>query len=177
MIANLLTGIISLVTFPGVMLHEWSHKYICDRVAVPVDKVCYFRLGNPAGYVIHDSVESFGKMFLITMAPFLINTALAIAVFSLAFSIPSQTVSYFALCWLGISIAIHSLPSTKDLENLLQNARRQWRHNIAALLAIPAIWLLKLVRFRDTIWLGLIYAIILLILTSLLAKGARLISQ
>ncbi len=175
MIANLLASIISLVTFPGVILHEWSHKFICDRVAIPVHRVCYFRLGSPAGYIIHNGIENFGKMFLITIAPFLINTTLAVAIFFLAFSMPSRSTLFFVLCWLGISLAMHSFPSTGDLENLLQNARRQWRHNIAALLALPAVWLFKLVRLRDTIWLGLIHAVVVLVLTGLLAKWFRLV--
>ncbi len=172
MIANLLANIVSLITFPGVILHEWSHKFICERVAIPVHKVCYFRLGNPVGYVIHGDVESFSKMFLITMAPFVINTTLAVVIFSLAFIMPSRNTLYFALCWLGISLAMHSLPSTDDFNNLLQNARQQWRHNFAALLALPVVWLLKLLRFRDTIWLGLFHAVIMLALTDLLVKGA-----
>jgi len=43
--------LIALVTFPGIILHEWAHKFFCDRTGVPVYKTCYFRLGNPAGYV------------------------------------------------------------------------------------------------------------------------------
>ncbi len=170
--ATLLSRLTSLLTFPGIILHEWSHKFFCDRLSVPVQKVCYFRLGDPPGYIIHDKVDNFGKMFLITVAPFLINTAFAFTIFVLALKMPSRTGVYFALCWLGISAAMHSPPSTQDIENLYLDARRSQKHSILALLSLPIIWLLKLLKFRDMVWVALLYAIFILILTAFLVDGA-----
>jgi len=43
--------LIALVTFPGVILHEYVHKRVAMAVGLQVYKVVYFRIGNPAGYV------------------------------------------------------------------------------------------------------------------------------
>ena len=46
--------LISLVTFPGVVVHEAAHRFFCDVTDTPVYEVSYFRpRGKPAGYVIH----------------------------------------------------------------------------------------------------------------------------
>jgi len=173
--SNLLTGIAALVTFPGIILHEWSHKLICARLAVPVYKTCYFRLGNPAGYIVHAEVKSFGKVFSIAMAPFLICSGLAATTFGLAFILPSSTTLRLALYWLGISLAMHSLPSTQDVNNLYCHARQSCNRNIIALLALPAVWLIKLLRFHDSMWAGLLHAVIMLIATGLLLRGVKLL--
>ena len=44
--------LISLVTFPGVIVHEAAHLPFCRLRRMPVVEVCFFRVGNPAGYVI-----------------------------------------------------------------------------------------------------------------------------
>ena len=50
--------LISLVTFPGVIVHELAHVVFCRLTKTPILSVCYFRLGNPAGYVIHERPSS-----------------------------------------------------------------------------------------------------------------------
>lgn len=173
MIPTLLLRLIALLTFPGIVLHEWSHKFFCDRLAIPVRKTCYFTLGNPSGYVIHSEVKNFNKMLLVTIAPFLTNTAFALAVFVLALQMPRRTGVYFGLCWLGVAIAMHSLPSVQDLHNLYLHAKQSWKHNALALLSLPALSLMKFCRFYNTVWSGLVYAILLLLLIALLLTQVK----
>lgn len=46
--------LISIVTFPGVIVHEMAHQIFCRLCGVAVFDVCYFRFGNPSGYVVHE---------------------------------------------------------------------------------------------------------------------------
>jgi hypothetical protein len=165
--------LIALITFPGIILHEWAHKFFCDRTKVPVYKTCYFRLGNPAGYVIHSPADTYGKAFLISTAPFLVNTAIAVIVFSIAVIIPLGLIAYI-LYWLGISIAMHSFPSSEDADNLWSYSKRAWRRNPLALFSLPVIGLIKLAKILSAIWFDLLYAIFLLLLVAAIIKGGDL---
>jgi hypothetical protein len=137
---------------------------------VPVYKTCYFRLGNPAGYVIHGPVDNYGKAFLIATAPFLVNTAVAVILFFIAVIIPLGLITYL-LYWLGISIAMHSFPSSEDADNLWHYSKRALRRNPLALFGFPVVGLIKLAGKLSAIWFDLLYAVALLILAALLAKG------
>jgi len=163
----------ALLTFPGIILHEWAHKFSCNRVRVPVYKTCYFRLGNPAGYVIHGSVDSYGKALIINTAPFLVNTLIALIAFFIAVNAsPGPTI--YVLYWLGISIAMHSFPSSGDADNLWRYTMIAWRNNPLALLGFPVVSLIKLANILRAIWLDLLYAIALLLLVAFLSKGGNL---
>ena len=166
--------LIALITFPGIILHEWAHKFFCDRTRVPVYKTCYFRLGNPAGYVIHGQVDNYGKAFLIATAPFLVNTTISVILFSIAVILPLGLAAYI-LYWLGISIAMHSFPSSQDADNLWSYSKKAWRSNPLVLLGFPVVGLIKLARLLSAIWFDLVYAIALLLVIALLIKGGDLL--
>jgi hypothetical protein len=111
--------LVALLTFPGVIVHELAHRLSCAVAGVPVYKVRYFRLGNPSGYVVHGGTRDYSGAFLICVAPFLFNSGAALAFF--AFAINGDFAGAAAvplLCWLGISIAMHSFPSRADADNL-----------------------------------------------------------
>jgi hypothetical protein len=165
--------LIALVTFPGVILHEWAHKFFCERTRVPVYKTCYFRLGNPAGYVLHGPVDSYGKAFLIATAPFLVNTVMTVILFVVAVIIPLGLIAIL-LYWLGISIAMHSFPSSQDADSLWQYSKINWWRNPLVLLGFPVIGLIKLAGILNAIWFDLIFAIVLLLLVALVVKGNSL---
>ena len=46
--------VIAIVTFPGVIVHEAGHLFFCKLFELQVYAVCFFRVGNPAGYVVHE---------------------------------------------------------------------------------------------------------------------------
>ena len=165
--------LIALITFPGIILHEWAHKFFCDRTKIPVYKTCYFRLGNPAGYVIHGQVDNYGKAFLISTAPFLVNTTIAVILFFIAVIIPLGLIAYI-LYWLGLSIAMHSFPSSQDADNLWDYSKKSWRRNPLVLLSFPVVGLIKLARLLSAIWFDLVYAIALLLLVAFIIKGGNL---
>ena len=75
--------ILSLITFPGVVMHEAGHKFFCDWAGVRVLEVCYFRFGNPAGFVVHESPRKFSQSFFISVGPLILGTLFSILLFLL----------------------------------------------------------------------------------------------
>jgi hypothetical protein len=41
--------LISLLSFPGIIVHEFAHLIFCRLRKVAILDVCYFRFDNPAG--------------------------------------------------------------------------------------------------------------------------------
>lgn len=103
------------LTFPGVAIHEWSHKIFCQLSGLKVVKAVYFRFGNPSGYVIHEAPKNYVQSFFVATGPIIFNSALSI---SLSYAISWLTPgSYwrFIFLWLAFSIAAHAFPSEQDL--------------------------------------------------------------
>lgn len=158
--ANLLGLVVTWVTFPGVVLHEWSHKFFCDRVEVPVYEVKYFRFGDPAGYVRHGEVTRYGDAFLITIAPFIINSIVALLMFMLpAFKVTGIFNLFFV--WLGVSFAMHAFPSDGDAKHIWERSKSVWRQNPVALLGFPLVIIIRIANLLRMFWFDLIYAVIL----------------
>ena len=86
--------VISLLTFPGIIIHELAHSIFCNITQVQVYKVCYFRLGNPSGFVIHEPADSYWKALLIDIAPFLINTLTSLLIFAIAINLSQSLIAY-----------------------------------------------------------------------------------
>ena len=157
--------VIAILTFPGVMVHEAGHKLFCHITGVPVYETCYFRVGNPAGYVIHGPVYSYGAAFVISVAPLIVNTATALFIFSIATNV-SSPLAVWALLWLGISIGMHSFPSSGDADNLWHESKDtvSAKHGMWALLAVfgfPLVILIKAANVLSIIWFDLFYALAL----------------
>lgn len=117
--------LISIVTFPGVIMHEFAHRLFCDITRVPVYAVCYFRVDKTAGYVIHAPTKSIIKSFLITCGPFIINTILcamllAFPMVSYQFGKPGHYILTNVLGWLGFSVGSHAIPSKMDVDNFIE---------------------------------------------------------
>lgn len=155
--------LISLLTFPGVIAHEFGHQFFCRLFRVPVFKVCYFRFGNPAGYVQHEEPQHFAQSFFITVGPFIVNNLLAVGAFVCALSVVvGDTTAQLVFGWLGFSFAMHSFPSTADAKNLWAMT---WRHTIPniflMLVALPFVAIIYVANLLRYIWFDLIWAVFL----------------
>ena len=157
--------LISIITFPGVIVHEFAHQLFCRLSRVPVFKVCYFRFANPCGYVIHESVESPWKNLIISIGPFIVNSILgAIIIFPAAIDV-MEFKDYtnplsLLLAWLGVSILMHSFPSSGDASSLYESVIKNRSVNILIkIVMLPVVGLIYLGAFGSVVWLDLIYAI------------------
>jgi Putative zincin peptidase len=156
--------LIALVTFPGVIVHEASHLFFCKLRRVAVFDVCYFRIGNPSGYVIHENPNNFTSSFLIAVGPFIINSLLCV-LFCFPALVPVRMfgkedfICYF-LIWLGISIGMHAFPSTQDANVLWQQAKKSASlFNPLAILSFPLVGLIYLANLLRMLWLDYLYGI------------------
>jgi Putative zincin peptidase len=170
--------LIALATFPGVIVHEMAHQLFCRWFRVPVFDACYFRIGNPSGYVIHEKPRKESQQIWIGVGPFLVNTIVgALVAFPgvipvLKFDAGRPVDAFFI--WLGISIAMHAFPSTADAKSIwkaVSSAQVPW---LGKLIAIPVVALIYLGAIGSFFWLDAVYGVVVAIalpniMTALLA--------
>lgn len=156
--------IISILTFPGVIVHEFAHMFFCKVRKIAVFDACYFRIGNPAGYVVHENTDNFTTTFLVSMGPFVVNTLLCLliclpAYMPVKFFDLDHPLSYF-LIWLGVSIGMHAIPSNQDADNVFQQAKQQVKNwNILAILSFPLVGLIYIFNLLRILWADLLYGV------------------
>ncbi|MBI3290805.1 DUF3267 domain-containing protein [Candidatus Falkowbacteria bacterium] len=156
--------LIALFTFPGVIAHEIGHRLFADWAKVPVYKVCYFRVGNPAGYVSHGPVNGLKSSFLISVGPLIVNTLLcAVVTFSAVFPLyilkaEQYSLVFILLIWVGFSIGMHAFPSNEDMGNLVNNVKGAKQGGPLLLAAKFFAGLLRLANALRVIWFDAIYA-------------------
>lgn len=123
-------SLITLLTLPGLIIHEIAHRFICDILDIPVYKVQYYEISPKklSGCVVHAPPPDCFHQFLICLAPFFINSLFCM-VFTFPFiisytffsvSLIEGGVEYFAIimAWIGITASLHAFPSDQDIEVL-----------------------------------------------------------
>lgn len=157
--------LISALTFPGVIVHEFAHQLFCRLFRVPVYEVVYFQMKNPSGFVAHEPTEKPLASFMISVGPFLINTILGMfivfpaAVELFRFEVWSNLLSLL-LGWLGISILMHAFPSTGDAKVMVHSILKNPEVNLVVkVFTAPVIGLVYLGAIGSMMWLDLIYAV------------------
>jgi len=156
--------LISIATFPGVIVHEAAHLVFCRLQKLAVFEVVFFRFGNPAGYVVHEATQNFRSMFLVAMGPFFLNSALCVLFCSAAF-LPvrefsvADPIAYF-FYWLGLSIGMHAIPSNQDMVGLwrLMPAAAK-RLSPLAIISYPIVALVYLLNIARVFWADLVYGL------------------
>ena len=156
--------VIAALTFPGVIVHETGHLFFCRLFRLAVYDVCFFRFGNPAGYVIHERTENFTASFFVSMGPFFVNTLLCMVFCTAAFlpvwELKMQDPLAYFFYWLGLSIGMHAFPSKEDLSNIWELAPERAKHgNLLAVLSLPLIGILYVLNYARIIWADLGYGI------------------
>ncbi|MFT9497972.1 hypothetical protein [Anaerosolibacter sp.] len=153
--------LITAVTFPGVIVHEFAHYLFCKLTNTFVYEICFFRFGNPSGYVIHDKPKDGKKTLIISIGPFLVNTILGmlITMYSALAIIKfnAGTVLDFIILWLGVSIAMHSFPSTGDAKSIMAAVKSEETSLMLKILCYPIVGLIYIGAFGSAFWLDLVY--------------------
>ncbi len=168
---SLIGLLLTLVTFPGVIVHEFAHKKACDYADVPVLETCYFRVGTPAGYVRHLEPERYRESFIISVAPFFVNSVVgfgllvgyAILEAGMAGGEGTLGSASTLFLWLGISIGAHSFPSTGDANTLWNRSRAERKESPVVLLGVPIVVLIYLANLLSRFYLDFLYAGIILL--------------
>jgi hypothetical protein len=156
--------IISLITFPGVIVHEVGHMLFCKLRGVAVLDYCFLRASNPVGYVVHEIPKDFLTTFLISVGPFIVNSVVCFliclpALLPMQYFGVKEPVSYVVL-WLGISIGMHAFPSTQDAQGLWQHAKLAAREgNVLAMVSFPVVGLIYLGNIASMFWADYLYGL------------------
>lgn len=166
--------VISLLTFPGVAVHELAHQICCHICRIPVYEVKYFRLKNPCGYVIHEATDNPWKNLLMGMGPFFVNTILGMIITCPGYfylwgageylhdTNTGLRLIYLVLYWLGLSILMHAFPSTGDAKSMMESILKNKEVNIfAKIITVPLVGLIYLGAIGSVIWLDLVYAVLM----------------
>ncbi len=163
--------IISVLTFPGVVVHEFAHKLFCRITGTKVLQVCYFRLGSPAGFVIHEQAGTVWKHIIIGIGPFVVNTTMgfligllgsrgALHMGNLDTSVSILTeITGEGLMWLAISIAMHSFPSVGDAQSIWSAVWQKGSPISARLVGTPLVAVICLGAVGSIFWIDLAYGI------------------
>ena len=156
--------LVSIATFPGVIVHEVGHFLFCRRFNLAILDVCFFRMGDPAGYVVHETTPDFNRSFFISMGPFFTNTLLCIVFCSAAF-LPvweldiADPLAWF-FYWLGLSIGMHAFPSIGDMQALWTQVPSAAKSgSVLAILSYPLVGLIYVLNFARVVWADLLYGI------------------
>lgn len=169
---------ISWLTFPGIILHEYGHAWACRQLGIRVIRVCYFRFGNPLGYVLHEQPQSAIHHILVATAPFFVSSSAAVAA-----SLAGTLLVYFpatsavadvatpALAWLGFSFALHAFPSSGDADALWGDVTGSSVGFLPKMLLVPVVGLIRVTQFGSRFWLDALFAILLVAVPPLLLAG------
>ena len=157
--------LISVITFPGVIVHELAHAIFCKLLRIPIYDAKFFQCSNPCGYVVHEPTDKPLKSLLISVGPFLINTILG-AIIMLPASITlikfREQGNFLTLLlgWLGISILMHAFPSTGDAEALIASVLKNENVNfLFKVVTFPFIIAIYIGAFGSVVWLDAVYAV------------------
>lgn len=156
--------LISLLTFPGVIVHELAHQLFCRLLKVPVFEVVYFQLQNPAGYVLHEAPQNKWHSLLISTGPFFVNTLLG-AIIALPAALPVAEFGTagpleYVLIYLGVSIAMHAFPSTGDAQAIWKTLKEEDVPLLLKIIAYPIVGLIYLGAVGSFFWLDFVYGIV-----------------
>jgi hypothetical protein len=152
-----------LASIPGVIVHELGHQILCHLTGTRVLKVCYFRFGIPAGYVMHEQPSSWWRHMFIALGPFIVNTSVAFALGWLALRgyMPGASVWMAKVLplWLAVAIAMHAFPSFGDAESFLDAVWSQRAGFFAKLLGTPVALVMFLGAFLGNYGLDLVFGL------------------
>ncbi|MCL9815023.1 metalloprotease family protein [Natranaeroarchaeum aerophilus] len=175
---SLIGWVLTIVTAPGVVVHEYTHAKLCEWADVPIVEICYFQLGDPPGYVLHAEPESYRTTYLIGVAPFLVNTLVAAALFATipllaggAGGISDTGIAGWIVLWLGVSVAAHAFPSTGDAQSIWQQTKQQYRSSPLALIGLPIVLIIYLAHVLSFFWFDFIYALALYVGVAMVLPG------
>lgn len=156
-------ALLSILTFPGVIVHELAHQLFCRLYKIPVFKVVYFQTQNPAGFVVHETPVNKWHGVMIGIGPFIVNTVLG-ALISFPAALPvfqfnSAGPIDYVLIYLGVSIAMHAFPSTGDANSIWSQVSQKETALWIKILSYPIVGLIYLGSLGSFFWLDLLYGV------------------
>lgn len=160
--------LVTLLTFPGVVMHEITHRFMCDVLGISVYDINYFSINNSrAGYVYHHKTDTVIQSLLIGFAPLLINSFFCMLFtlpYSSSLSVTGDGISYYGsmlLWWVGMSMGINAFPSNQDVDNVLTTVEEQNIHIVIHQLCFLICGLMKFFNCLRFVFLDVVYAFVI----------------
>jgi hypothetical protein len=148
-----------ILTAPGVVVHELAHAFFCWLFGIKIYEINFLQFDRVAGYVRHEEPRTFFPSFFISFGPLIINSALAIWLFTTI--TPTYDWHNLLYLWLGIALGLHAIPSTGDAQSLLRNANHNiWQHPLV-ILFYPLVAILYVLNFLKRFYFDFIFVVIL----------------
>jgi len=144
-LAHRLASAVHLAGLPAVVLRTAIQLTLAHRAGLTIEETVYFRLGDPAGYVVYEAPARMGTAAAIAFVPTLVLTVLAVICLGPAVGpravlhLPTTWLTWVQL-WLGLSFATHALPAHEEAGPLAEQARSGVRQAdpVSLLWALPA---------------------------------------
>jgi len=149
-----------IICAPGVIVHELAHAFFCVIFNVKIHRINLLRFDSVAGYVIHDEPRKFFPSFFISFGPLIINSGLAIWLFSKIVWVNNwHAFSWYNLLylWLGAVLALQAIPSTGDAKSLFNNANHNFWRNPLVILFYPLVLALYILNFLKFVYIDFFY--------------------
>ncbi|MEK7625581.1 MAG: hypothetical protein AAB467_04535 [Patescibacteria group bacterium] len=159
----------SLITSPGVVLHEFGHLLFCLLAGVRVYRVKLFGFGKIAGFVEHAEPNGFFQSLLISFGPLTVNSFISLILFS-QITPPYFTWIHGIEIWIGVVSALHSIPSSGDAGTLMIISTKKLLRNPLAVLGYPFVMVIHILNFLKRFHLHFIYAVVLFWLGNIYLK-------
>jgi hypothetical protein len=171
--------LIALITFPGVIVHEFAHRFFCDVTGTPVYAVRYFEpMANPAGYVVHARPRRLTHGLLIAFGPVLVNTALcSLLTVGAAYQLIlldgdlTKTPILIVLAWVGYSIGMHAIPSRQDAASFVAQVHEARGSGPVLAVARGAAAVVRVLNILRRVWIDALYAVGVSLVIPLLLSG------
>ncbi len=140
---------------PGIIVHELSHAVFCLLFGVKIYKINLLSYNKVAGYVVHAEPTRFLPSFFISFGPLIINSSLAVWLFSQVTLIFNW--QDIILIWLAIALGLQAIPSTGDAKALFKNANHNILRNPLLILFYPLVLVLYLLNFLKYLFIDFIF--------------------
>ena len=163
-------NIISLLTFPGIILKNISYKMMCKIYKREVFEVSYFSLENEGrGYVSYSMAERNIDNILFYLSSFFMNTIIGMltGMPTAILMVSERRVDVFTLTllWLSISIVMNAFPDEEDSELIWKMTDIKEIGLVKSILIYPITGFIKMASVLTWTLFDLFYAVFLIILT------------
>lgn len=135
--SGLSNAVVTVAVAPGILSHEWGHYLACRVLGLDVASTpTVFPLTDDVTFE-HEPVACFRQDLLVAVAPFVVNSLLALVAFTIAHWLGAPL--GWAFGWLGGTLGVTALPSDADTATLVSGARTVRRRGrpLAYALALP----------------------------------------
>lgn len=153
--------IINWLTFPGVLLHELAHYRACQWREIPVGRVQWFSVTGEA-FVEHAEPRAYLDTVAISLAPFLVNTVVAVVAYAIAAAVVGLAGGVgWLIGWLGLSFGWHAIPSKGDVDNLWDQTDDMDNWSVWTVVVTPVAVFLYILNALRLFWIDAIYSLLL----------------